>query len=188
MQAPLFSLPFVLLEDRIDPKREARVYNDVVEIVACYEPWAIDEAWQRVERGLANGLHAAGYFSFELGYCLDPTLKPLLPGRRAVPLFWLGLFSSIKPIAQRDLDAFLSASGVPEPLGAISPAIDPDEYVHRVRQMLAKISDGEIYQINLTFPMEFSYFGDPLQLYAALRAGQPVAHGGMVRLPEMSIL
>lgn len=36
--------------------------------------------------------------------------------------------------------------------------------------------------------MRFRYAGDPLALYGALRAGQPVAHGGVVALGDRTVL
>ena len=37
----------------------------------------------RSASGLARGLHAAGFFAYELGYCLEPKLQSLLPQDRS---------------------------------------------------------------------------------------------------------
>ena len=38
-------------------------------------------ALDQIEAGLARGLHAAGFFAYELGYCLEPKLKAPSSGR-----------------------------------------------------------------------------------------------------------
>src|SRR5690606_1086182 len=50
------------------------------------------------------------------------------------------------------------------------------------------IAAGDCYQVNFTFPFGGELIGDPLALYARLRAAQPVAHGGLVMTPEARIL
>jgi para-aminobenzoate synthetase component 1 len=42
------------------------------------------------------------------------------------------------------------------------------------------IQAGDIYQANLTFPLAGSYHGDPLALYAAVRADARAGYGGVV--------
>ncbi len=42
------------------------------------------------------------------------------------------------------------------------------------------IGAGDIYQANLTFPIDCDAHGDPLTLYGALLARQPVLHGALV--------
>ena len=47
---------------------------------------------------------------------------------------------------------------------------------------------GDIYQVNLTFPVDFSYPSDPLALYTAMQVRQPVAYGGVAALGDMTVL
>ena len=42
------------------------------------------------------------------------------------------------------------------------------------------IFEGDCYQVNFTFPLEFEWFGTPLGLYRRLRERQPVRYGGLV--------
>lgn len=67
-------------------------------------------------------------------------------------------------------------------------AWDADEHAGKVERVLQLLRAGDTYQINLTFPVHFHFDGDPLELYAALRAAQPAAHGGLIIADEMSIL
>ena len=47
---------------------------------------------EQLQQALDEGLYAAGFFSYELGYALEPTLHSLMPENRQMPLIWFALF------------------------------------------------------------------------------------------------
>jgi hypothetical protein len=65
-------------------------------------------------------------------------------------------------------------------IGGLCPAIDESRYRAAVERIKQFIYDGDCYQVNYTFPIDFSWFGSPLALYARLRQRQPVRYGGFV--------
>lgn len=178
--------PFVLLEDRSGAGR-ALLFAEPVEIVDAREPADIAGAFARVEAGLARGLHAAGFLSYELGYTFEPRLARLLPTQRGLPLLWLGLFETPRSLAPSALDRQFAAL-CPPPLDDLGFGLDEAGHAAAVQRVLDYLHAGDAYQVNLTFPIRFRYRGDPLALYGALRASQPVVHGGMVATGEASIL
>lgn len=178
--------PFVLLEDR-SGAGQALLFADPVEIVAASEPSRIDDAFARIEAGLARGLHAAGFLSYELGYAFEPRLIGQLPAQRSLPLLWFGLFEAPRSFEPAALDRDFAAL-CPPPLGALTFGLDEAGHAAAVQRVLDYLHAGDAYQVNLTFPIRFRYAGDPLALYGALRASQPVAHGGMVTTGEANIL
>lgn len=178
--------PFVLLEDR-SGAGEAMLFADPVEIVQAGEPFDIAGALARIEAGLARGLYAAGFLSYELGYAFEPRLAALLPGSRSLPLLWFGLFEAPRSIAPTVLDDEF-ASRCPPPLEDLAFGLDETGHAAAVQRVLDYLHAGDAYQVNLTFPIRFRYPGHPLALYGALRASQPVAHGGMVATGEANIL
>ena len=127
-------------------------------------------------------------FSYELGYALEPKLAALMPPRRETPLLWLGLFEAPQAIAPARLDAAFAGLAPPPPITGLSSGNDRARHVDKVGEVLDLIAAGDVYQVNLTFPFRFHYAGDPLSLYAALRARQPVAHGGVAALGDMIVL
>jgi len=46
------------------------------------------------------------------------------------------------------------------------------EYLKRFNAVQNYIQSGDVYQVNLTFPMTGTFSGEPLGLYAALRRRQ----------------
>jgi len=178
--------PFVLLEDR-SRAGQALLFADPVEVIEASEPSEIANAFARIEVGLARGLHAAGFLCYELGYAFEPRLAGLLPSQRSLPLLWFGLFEAPRSIALAELDKGF-ATLCPPPLEALAFGLDEADHAAAVQRVLDYLNAGDAYQVNLTFPIRFRYAGDPLALYGALRASQPVAHGGLIATGEANIL
>src|ERR1700744_1084992 len=68
------------------------LYRDPRAIIRADAPQEVEAAFAAIERALEEGHHLAGYFSYELGYLLEPKIAPLLPRERALPLLWFGVF------------------------------------------------------------------------------------------------
>ena len=119
---------------------------------------------------------------YELGYLLEPKSAPpgWLPGNRPLARFWR--FAQCIVLSADEAEAWLSgrvgdaAAGV----GGLRSAIGEENYIAAVNRIKRLIFDGDCYQVNLTFPLEFEWFGAPLALYARLRERQPVRYGGFV--------
>ncbi len=179
--------PCVLLEDRVNAGAAGLLYARPSAIVRCDDARDVEAAFRVIEQGLAFGLHAAGLFSYELGYALEAKLAPLMPAPLATPLLWLGLFDPPARTEAVALDQMFAALGPPPPV-RLAPLKDRAQHVAGVREALRLIAAGDVYQVNLTFPINFSYAGDPLALYAAMRVRQPVAHGGVALFGDMTVL
>jgi len=98
----------------------------------------------------------------------------------------------------------LDAAGVDDLLASKLAALDEDvrvagvaelraglavsEYAQAVERIRDWIRAGDCYQINFTFPVDFTLYGDPLALYAALRRRQPVRYGGFLAHGGESVL
>jgi len=65
-------------------------------------------------------------------------------------------------------------------LGEFTPRWSQEEYAQAFSKLHAAIGAGEVYQGNLTFPMDATFTGDPLSIYRNLCDLQPVGHGAMV--------
>ena len=83
---------FVLLDNSTRMDAISILFEHPVETVRADEPAAVQKALAALQAGLDRGLHAAGFFSYELGYVLEPKLAPRMPANRAVPLLWFGLY------------------------------------------------------------------------------------------------
>ena len=169
--------PFVLLDDARDiGAAPARLYERPVEIVAVCDRGEIGDALARLRAAGGRGLHAAGYIAYDAGPPGEarPSAAP-----SADPLLWFGLFDGYEAIDPADVPAML-----PDPAGAWvsppEPEISRADYLAAFDRVAAYIAAGDIYQANLTFQARCRMVGDPLALYARLRARAAAGWGGIV--------
>ena len=179
------SAPFVLLDDAREGGVPARLYQAPVRIIEARTISAVLPALADIQAASAHGLHAVGYLSYEAAAAFEPVLEPPKPS--STPLLWFGLFEAFDVIACEDVAQLL-----PDPagawIGAPLPAIDQTDYEARLQQILALIEAGDLYQANLTFPAEVRFEGDPLAVYAQLRARSRAGFGAVVHSGSQTIL
>src|SRR5262245_11861500 len=183
--------PYVLLDDSLTPGGRSLLYTEPERIVAAHTPEEVEAALERIEAGLASGLHAAGFFAYELGSCLEPKLKRLLPVDGSVPLFWLGLFRAPRALDDAGARAWLEAQGAGGKAAISGLELtwtreDYDDAFARVQDYY--IAAGDVYQINLTLKYRFDFAGDAIALYAALRGKQRVAYGALIHTGRLDVL
>jgi para-aminobenzoate synthetase/4-amino-4-deoxychorismate lyase len=173
--------PTVILDDAsLGAARLMRFHGFRAAIVAR-TPAEVPAGLAAIEDARSEGGHVAGYFSYELGYALEPKLGPLMPQVRRVPLFWFGVFDAAEHLEGPDASDFLSqcASGRAY-AGPLSHEWDGAAYRERFETVQSLIRAGDIYQANLTFRSRFAFAGDPLALYGALRARSHASCGAFI--------
>jgi len=168
--------PFVLLDDARPGGAAARLYRAPLRTISAATPADIPAALAALRAARAEGLHAAGYLTYEAGAAFQPR-APRLPTEE--PVLWFGLFERFDQIAPDAVPALL-----PDPAGAWAgaprPVIDRATYDAQLSRVQALIAAGDIYQANLTYQTIVPILGDPLALYARLRAASHAGHGAIV--------
>lgn len=188
-KTPTLAEGFVLLDDSTGPNAVSLLFEHPLEIIRADEPADVAAAILALKSGLARGLHAAGFFSYELGYILEPKLAHLLPAHRKMPLLWFGLYSGPRAMPGNEVQAWLTQEAIGDPaLGALAHTWNSTAYLERFEEVQNKIRAGDIYQLNLTFKAKFNLQGSPLALYRDLRLKQRVLYGGLVDTGDVTIL
>ncbi|MGV1014035.1 MAG: aminodeoxychorismate synthase component I [Methyloceanibacter sp.] len=182
--------PYVLLDDSLTPDGRSLLFTAPERIVTAHAPDEVETALDAVSAGLTRGLHAAGFFAYELGYCLEPKLSDLLPAERRVPLLWIGLFRDPQPLDDASTRAWLDANGGAEraKISDLQLSWTREQYARAFAAVQDYIAAGDVYQINLTLKYRFAFEGDALALYAALRRKQRVAYGALISTPDLQVL
>jgi len=162
---------------RNDLANETLCFSAPDEILRANGPSEFLPALQRAEAFRRAGKWLAGYISYEAGYLLDPSLAPYLPENRRAPLLCLGVFEAPSS-ASRDIPS----SGHPPRLFDAKPAWSFEDYRPRFEQLHRHLRLGDCYQGNLTFPVHARWEGEPLALFEALTARQPVRYAAFIDL------
>lgn len=173
--------PFVLLDDaRATGAAPARLYSNPVRTLVADTADALPLLLNELADAQATGLHSAGYLAYEAGFALEQKFEHRLENRAMpTPLAWFGLFEGYE-----EIDAKTVPSLLPDPagawLGSLRPNVAQGDYDAAFDAVERYITDGDIYQANLTFRAEAQYAGNPLALYAALRARSAAGYGGAI--------
>ncbi len=141
-------------------------------MISALRPDEVRGALAAIDAARAEGFWVAGYVSYEAGYALEPRLAALMPQKRRLPLVQFGVFDA--PHAAPPLKPS------PASLSPPRPRRSRDAHLAAVSAVRDYIGAGDIYQANLTFPLDLDSTGSPEALYAALSAAQPVGHGVLV--------
>ena len=119
---------------------------------------------------------------YELGYLLEPKSAPpgWSAGLQVLARFWR--FTERVEMDAQTAEAWLyqAADEAPAGIGGLQEAIDEAAYAAAIDRIKALIFAGDCYQVNFTFPLQFTWFGHPAAIYARLRQRQPVRYGGFV--------
>ena len=151
------------------------------EAVSCTDPSAWEACLQRLEDAARGGAWVALAASYELGYAIEPRLRPLLPpGHGALVTGWV--FEHGEWLDEAACEAWLASQAGDDPGGTsrMQPSIREADYLQQMARIRHYIAAGDCYQVNLTFPLDGEAFGNPARLYQALRAAQPVGYGAFI--------
>ncbi len=128
----------------------------------------LETVFDTFEAASARNEWVAVAANYALGARFEPVLNPLNMGR---PSLRGWVFGQARHLDAKTVNAFLNT-----------------RHASRVEQIRRWIADGDCYQINLTFPIDFRLYGHPLALYAHLRERQPVRYGAYISTPEETLL
>jgi len=159
----------------------------------------ISKLFADIEREIAVGRCAAGFFSYECGNCFEPKaeMRAGPPGR---PLAWFGIYERSfvfdhgagkfvggepSPLARFRAEAEAAAKSTSHPPGpdpeiTAEFALTESEYARRIASIHEWIRAGDAYQLNFTAPFQIQSSGSIATHYARLRARQPAAYGAFL--------
>ncbi|QQX83835.1 aminodeoxychorismate synthase component I [Cupriavidus necator] len=180
---------FALLDDATAPAAEAasRLYTGLIREDVLPAGSDIAQLDTMLADGWRQGWHATLFAPYEFGGALVDA--PVHTGNEmpfhdgALRLLW---FRNLRRLDAAAVTAWLQSKADPKPAGLMEVASDTsreafDDAIARIHQW---IEAGDTYQVNYTQRLHFDAFGDPVALYAALRAAQPVPYGVLARLPD----
>ncbi|MBJ3786634.1 aminodeoxychorismate synthase component I [Devosia sediminis] len=169
----------VLLHDNLDPDGQSLLFSRPREVLVAHDAAGARQALARLAEAGRDGLWAAGYLAYELGFLFEERLEALLPERSATPLLWFGLYDAPERPNVAGVATLLDGAAEGRATG-LSPSLDFETYRQAFERVEALIAAGDTYQVNLTLRARFALEGDPLGLYRTLAQSQRVAYGAYI--------
>lgn len=169
-------------EDRLTQR--ARVLRQPCGRIVAFSAQELPAAFAQIEQARRGGYWIALLLEYELGEWLEPTLaKPSSPHPRLTAL----VFEQMHEEQPWSLGAECTSDTQASILSVI-PGIAKERYLARIAQIREWIAQGEVYQVNATFPLHVNTEGDPAQLYRQIATHHPVAHAAYIEDAGRTIL
>ena len=187
----------ILLEggSRNNSRREepwTRLFTAPLRICAAYEPEQVAGLFAAIESAVADGLTAAGFFTYECGATFEAKagMRPPQPG---LPLAWFGIYErgwefdhgtgrfaadGLPEVLSGQVERVLEAEQEPEIEAGF--ALDEEEYTRRIETIHERICAGDVYQLNFTAPFDVRVPAGAAAAYARLRRRQPAEYGAFL--------
>jgi para-aminobenzoate synthetase/4-amino-4-deoxychorismate lyase len=166
-QAPTVLLAF---PDMVD-SGGARAMRPPLTIRAASRAEQVPALLDQVDRWAAEGLHVAGWVSYEAAPAFDEAMRVRAPHAGDPPIAWFAAARTLEEVA------------LPPPLAAPPTEWVPDESRERHREAVDEIRErigrGDVYQVNYTTRLRTTTPEDPIAMLARLTS---VQHGSYAAL------
>lgn len=190
-------------------KAWTQLFSSPFQVCAACTADEIPDLFATVERAVAEGKLAAGFFTYECGSAFEPKAQ-MKPPPAGMPLAWFGIYErgysfdhqtgtfvdgeppDLERLrTRRDLASgheFTRAEKARENPGAFAPApeitaefsLTESDYARRIAAIHEWIRAGDVYQLNFTAPLRVRAPGSVAAHYARLRTRQPVDYGAFL--------
>jgi len=169
-------------EDRLTLR--ARVLSQPCGRILASSPEELPAAFAQIEGARRGGYWVALLLEYELGEWLEPTLaKPAPPHPRLTALVFEKMHEERPWSLGAECKSEKQASII-----SVTPGIPKERYLARIAQIRDWIAQGEVYQVNATFPLLVNTEGDPAQLYRQIATHHPAAHAAYIEDVGRTIL
>lgn len=153
-----------------------------------YDAQTLATALTAADQAREQGRVAVFALDYELGAILETAVPHSSPHRAPVGYVWV--FDHVDWLTCAEADAWLLARSTETLAGCLrsNVGLGPEAYALKLQEIRRAISDGEIYQVNFTFPLDVSLYGHPAHVFLKLAQAQPTAYAAYVEMPEYQAL
>jgi len=163
----------------VSRKQEMRYANPVA-VIAARSIRKAPDCIARIEAGVAQGLHAAGFIAYEAAPGFNDVLETHAPGE--LPLLWFALYEHAA-ISQP-----VTMEKQPFRVGGWTAEVTKERYLEALAEIRELIAAGHTYQVNYTFPMHATFEGDALSWFRGLCEAQRTDYAAFIDAGRFKIL
>ncbi len=155
----------------------------------AHHPPEIPVVLAQLESALAHGAYIAGAFAYEVGFFLEPHLQSRLPAKCHDPFILAGIYDTPQRLENDAAELLFTRLEQLPPchLGEAEPLWNRADYAQAFQRIQQWIGAGDVYQVNLTFPLRIPYQGCPLSRYPQWRRKARAGHGVWVRAHDRDL-
>ncbi len=174
---------YALLDDA--STGQTRLLHDLHASLQCAHANELPHMLAQMEAQLAAGAHAFLILSYEIGAQMHGIADWPAPALSA-PYAQALIFKQCDLLSATQLQAWFAQqqSDMPSGIANLRSSVSANEFDEALARIHDYIAAGDTYQVNFTYRLRFSAYGEACALYQRLRTRQPVPYGALVQLPD----
>lgn len=163
------------------------IFKSPVKVLKLCNLDNLSDFFKYLEKQIKQGFYACGFLAYELGYLLEEKLKPLAE-KTSFPLAYFGFYKGFKKHFLDPQFDSLEYQKLKEGFKNIFINIEKEEYISAIKKIKNFIKQGDVYQINFTFKINFEFEGDLEKLFYFLLFSQRCKYGCFAKVGDYYIL
>jgi len=147
-------------------------FENPLEVLRLETPSQLEAFFERLQNFIKKGFYACGFLTYELGYLLENRLKRLFK-KSNLPLACFFIYS-------RPTFFFVNSSDLEKNdfnIDNLAFNISKELYLKDLKRIKEYIASGDVYQVNYTFKLKFTFKGHPSELFYSLLFSQRCKYG-----------
>ena len=166
--------------------RYSYLFQGPLKVISCYNTKMVEPSLNSIEQETKKGLFAAGFVSYEAGFAFEAFYNK--DQYYDFPLVGFGIFDQPVIFDHKCIEFYSPEKSDNFKISDIKPSVSEREYIDSIKKIKRYIEQGNTYQVNRTFKLDFAFKGNPFDIYSALRTRQGVAYSAFIKLGNKVIL
>ncbi|MBU2540827.1 MAG: aminodeoxychorismate synthase component I [Candidatus Omnitrophica bacterium] len=170
------------LRDR--ENQRSLLFTDPQDLIIARRLEDVESCFDKIQSYLRQGLHIAGYLSYEASFAFEERFKGLDTSDSV--LMWFGVYRKPKIIQfdncslrlREDFPKTLNGKFTLQPLGF---STTKNEYKAAISKIKSYIAGGHTYQVNYTIKKYFRFSGSVYNLFLQLCRNQKVSYAAFIK-------
>lgn len=167
---------------------QALSLSGLVRRVTASQPSELNAAFAQIEQACKDGHWVALLLAYELGEWLEPSLLATASPPEAKPRLTALIYEHMTPSTPWEAQDSVRYPNESPGIISVTPCISHDQYIKTIEHIRDWIAQGEVYQINSTFPLDVMTRGRPELLYRHLACKHPSAFSAYIEDEGRTIL
>jgi len=162
--------------------------GQLLETWPVHDAQTLATALTAADEARAQGRFVVFALDYEVGAVLEAAVPQ--PEKHAAPIGYVWIFDGAQWLTSAEADAWLLSRDAVTAAGCLrGPAgQSAARYALKLQEIRRAIAEGEIYQVNFTFPLDVTLYGHPAHVFLKLAQAQPTAYAVYIDMPEYQVL
>jgi len=159
-------------------------FSDPKEKIVCNSVNNLHKSFKKINSLLKKGLFVVMAISYEAGYLFENKLRKNFFTTQ-YPLIYLFAFKKPLILKNMSLENFKSDDFA---IYNFNPDINYEHYFNNFSKIKNLIKNGEIYQLNYCFKLNFNFTGNPVSFFLNLIKNQKVSYSALFKIDGINII